>query len=117
MIRPELDNLTEDQLEYVVHLEGSLSGSSELVAELNLISREIALEVAKIRKKGNILDNEKQFTKVMTLIDKVAKIKSMTAPEKVKKEKEVEEKEPEKEKIAESQDSFFEQKLREKNGR
>lgn len=111
MERPDLSSLSNEQLEYVCHLESALTGASDLTVELNLVKKDIALEVSKIRSEGNILQNDKVFSKLVTLMEKESRGKTA-----VKKDKEV--KEPEAKVVDLPQgDSFFEKKLKEKNGR
>jgi len=64
-----------------------LSGSEILIHELDLACKDIALEVAKIRDEGSILSKD-SFDKIMTLIEKSAKIKSLI-PDKKEPEKAV----------------------------
>lgn len=57
----------------------TLTGSEELMNELSLACKAIASEVSEIRQGGNILNNDKSFDKIMTLIDKASKIKALAA--------------------------------------
>jgi GTP-binding protein EngB required for normal cell division len=84
MNKPNLDNLTPEQGRYIEYLEGALSGSSNVIRELNLVFDGYASDLMKIRtntsgKDGENLQYFKKekdpfFDKVMVVLDKIDKI-------------------------------------------
>lgn len=110
MKQPDLNNLTEEQRNYIFHLESAISGSSNLLSELNLICDSYALKLAEIRQSGDLMSIE-NLDLVMSFIDKAAKFKSLISAEKKKSTKEAKEEDstnPIDEKIPPISDSIFE---------
>jgi len=91
--RPDLTNIPQEVIEYVKTLENALHGSSDLTIELNITSKAIAEEIKSIRESGKVMENDKFFDKVLSLIKESSKIRAMS-DKKVQPEKEDE---PEKE--------------------
>lgn len=79
MKRPNLDSLTDEQLNYITYLEGALYGSNELTNELQLMKKQIATELGVIRKTGAVLADDKMFTKIVTLMGEDNKSKTISA--------------------------------------
>lgn len=79
MKRPNLDSLTQAQIDYVTYLEGALYGSNDLTNELQLMKSQIAKELGVIRETGAVMADDKMFTKIVTLMGEDNKSKTISA--------------------------------------
>lgn len=82
MKRPSFKNLPVEVIRYIEELEATVNGSSDLIKELNLVSDTIAKEIGAVRLKGNVMSDDKSFDKIITLIEKSAKVRALSTPAK-----------------------------------
>jgi len=79
MKKPNLDGLTQQQSDYITYLEGALFGSNDLTNELQLMKKQIAKELETIREDGQVLKDDKMFTKIVVLMGEDNKSKTISA--------------------------------------
>lgn len=75
--KPDLTTLPKEVSEYIKNLENALSGSSDIVVSLNIALGVISQEINEITAKGDILNSD-SFDRIVTLIDKYSRIKTLT---------------------------------------
>ncbi len=86
MNRPNLDSLTKEQVAYIEYLEGGANGASDLIKELNLVSKAYANDLKQLRtgEGDNPLrfinkdKDSKIFERTMILFDKIEKIRVLS---------------------------------------
>lgn len=104
MQRPSFPHLSEEQADYLQHLEGIASGVSRLLQEIALVSDGIAEDMSLIRTRKAGPQNEKLrymgdddlLKQIMTMVDKAEKfqtVEKLIKPE-VKKEEAPEDRNP-----------------------